>query len=323
MRCLLVSATCSILAATPINELPSARSVLRPRGEELKSHLQQTKVIYNRANDKELPEVLKKARKPVEVFDKVMEDPITVMRGELCLSRDSMIGHDKCMTWLVKECTTKSFGTGLCGRVKTRVKDKCESGSEKACEYAKMLGIDVDTDKDGVNDEEDAFPEDPQESKDKDGDKVGDNADEHDTNPHCAKSPCEAPVTEPPASAPPPAAAPAAPAPAAAKEAPAKAAPAPVAKDEEAKAGAPSPAVADAPSAPAVFVAPDAKQPLQSQGFSGKPVMHEDGQTFVGDWGKEYGHKVGQKPWFSGAQSKILNAVIYAISITVALRCIA
>merc|ERR1719215_358162 len=91
--------------------------------------------------------------------EKKMTDPITIMRGELCWGREKLVGHGACMEWLVEECTTKSFGTGLCNRVSKHVKEECiEEKEQEACHYAKLLGIDIDSDDDGVTDDKDAFP---------------------------------------------------------------------------------------------------------------------------------------------------------------------
>lgn len=262
-------------------------------------------------------------KKAGERVKRDLESTINVMRGEMCWARHSMIGHEKCMEWLVKECTSKTFGTGLCKKVKALVKKECwEKGNAKACDYAEQLGMDVpvDTDGDGVQDKEDAFPKDPKETKDSDGDGVGDNADECPQDPKFTKKPCEAPTTPAPA-APAPAPKPAElkeekAAPAPANEEP-KAAPA-AAKKEESKAPAPAkkeepkkeePKKEEPKAAPAPakkeeakpgpqgsYKDPVAEDGLASQGFSGKKVTHADGDTATADWGKEYGHDVGKVP---------------------------
>jgi len=262
--------------------------------------------------------------------EKKLTDPITIMRGELCWTRHNLIRHDSCMEWLVEECTTVSFGTGLCNRVSKRVKQECQSTdkdhSDKACDYAKQLGIDVrvDTDGDGVVDEEDAFPKDPAESKDTDGDGVGDNADECPEDPKYTKKPCKEPETTTVATtttvAPAPAPAKAAPAPAKEEPAPAgvKEAPAP-AKEEKEEKEAPAPAkeAAPAPAEPAEkakeYEDPDAKKGLQSQGFRGKLVKHEDGETATSDWGKEYGNEPEKRPKRSGAELSRMHPVMMCV----------
>lgn len=335
---LLISSTCSTFPALLFG-VPPAQPVLHPSTDKSNTNLHRKDAPDDKSPGEkgELPPIMKELKKPVEVFDKLMEDPIAAMRGELCMSRTNMIGHSKCMDWLVEECTTHSFGTGLCHRVRDYVKKECQDGDKKACEYAKLLGLDVrpDSDGDGVPDEEDAFPNDPKETSDRDGDGYGDNEDEFPDNPKCHKAPCEEPTTTtkpaPVTTVAPVAPAPA-PAPAAAKKEPAKeekAAKKEPAKEE--KAAAPAPAAAKAPSAaappsaaPGEFQTPDAKEPLQSQGFSGKGVIHEDGKTMTDDWGKEYGHKAGQKPTpKSSAQSQKMYPLMYLMSITLALGCVA
>lgn len=232
---------------------------------------------------------------PKEKEEKPMEDPITIMRGELCWSRQKLIGHAGCMGWLVEECTTHSFGTGLCNRVTKLVKEECGKGDKEACKYAAEMGLVVDTDGDGVPDEQDAFPKDPKEWKDTDGDGVGDNADDYPEDPKCQKKPCPAPTTTTPA-APAPVQAPA---PAPAAEAPAAMTPEP--KKE-----------------PTGYQDPSAKDGLQSQGFSGKKVVHVDGETSVSDWGKEYGHKPDEpKMWWSGSSQPWPQALTWMAAASV------
>jgi len=210
-----------------------------------------------------------------------MADPISIMRGELCWARIELVGHVKCMSWLVDECTGHSMGTGLCRRVRAHVKEKCLAKDEQACEYAKLLGMDIehlDDDKvmEGLE-------------KDTAGGGAGDNTIKSTTLP------------QPVAAAPGPAPEEAASAPAAKEEAAAEK------KQEAAKA--PAPASAKAPaaaSAPAQYKDPDAKNGLQSQGFSGKKVKHADGETATGDWGDEYGNKKSE-PRKSGAQPWRVN----------------
>jgi len=255
-------------------------------------------------------------KKPEKKKGNVLESAINIMRGELCWKRHELMEHHGCMKWLVKECTTHTFGTGLCKKVRKHVKEECLEKNEKACEYAKILGIDmsVDTDGDGVQDKDDAFPKDPKETKDTDGDGVGDNADEAPNDATCVKKPCEPPAAAPApeeakqAPAPAPEKAPEkAAAPAPAKEEP-KAAPAPA--KEEPKA-APAPAkeeAAAAPAAPTGYQDPVAKDGLASQGFSGKKVKHGDGETVTGDWGKEYGGHKSEPTKSGGLPSRNMHA---------------
>lgn len=267
-------------------------------GTELTHNDPQDKAKEEKKPEEEKPEEKKEAMHPA----KVLESGINIMRGEMCWARHKLVGHEACMTWLVEECTDKTFGTGLCKKVRAHVKEECMQKHEKACEYAKQLGIDipVDTDGDGVPDKEDAFPKDPAETKDTDGDGVGDNADEAPSDPKCVKKPCELPTTAAPtAAAPAPATAPAPAAelkenkaaPAPAKEAPK--APAPAKKAPKAPAPAPAKKEAKDESKPqGTYKDPVAQEGLASQGFSGKKVSHADGDTATADWGKEYGNDV-------------------------------
>jgi len=200
----------------------------------------------------------KRAEQPEQAAEekpeRKMADPISVMRGELCWSQEKLVGHGDCMKWLTKECTTKSMGTGLCNRVIKHVKSECVDGKDKqACHYAKAMGIVIDSDGDGVEDDGDDYPNDPK----------------------CQKKPCPAnTTTSPPTTTSKPAV----------KEetaAPTTAAPEPKKEPTE---------------KPKAYVDPDAKQGLQSQGFSGKTVAHVDGETLTSDWGNEYGHKEDSRP---------------------------
>merc|ERR1719238_2496624 len=101
------------------------------------------------------------------------------------------------MKWMVKNCNKETTGEGYCKKLRRYVKSKCKKGNQKGCDYAKQLGIDMKTDKeqideddqdgDGVKDKDDAFPDNPIESKDSDGDGVGDNSDKWPNDPSCSK----------------------------------------------------------------------------------------------------------------------------------------
>jgi hypothetical protein len=61
-------------------------------------------------------------------------------------------------------------------------------------------------------------------------------------------------------------------------------------------AAAPASAPASAPAAPAgPILGTKAGRPLQSQGYSGDLVAHEDGETMTDDWGREFGPKAGHR----------------------------
>jgi len=44
-------------------------------------------------------------------------DEIEVMRAGMCLKRDALLKHDKCIKWFVKVCETKSSGNGSCDKL--------------------------------------------------------------------------------------------------------------------------------------------------------------------------------------------------------------
>jgi hypothetical protein len=71
----------------------------------------------------------------------------------------------------------------------------------------------------------------------------------------------------------------------------------PAPASQEASVGSPPPATSQALPPPATgkaipggYQEPKPGAKLQSQGFRGKKVRHEDGQTYSSDWGDEYGH---------------------------------
>merc|ERR1719198_410352 len=119
---------------------------------------------------------------------KPMMDNIEVMRAMMCWGRKKLIEHEDCMSWMVKNCKKETSGEGYCRKLRRYIKSKCRHGNEKGCAFAQDLGIEMakdkeviaddDQDGDGVSDKDDAFPDNPLESKDSDGDMIGDNSDE-------------------------------------------------------------------------------------------------------------------------------------------------
>jgi len=225
----------------------------------------------------------KDTKKDVEPTQKPQPrmDAITIMRGEMCLGRGNLIGHSSCMDWLVSECTTKSAGTGLCKRVRAHVKKECIAKNEKACDYAKVLGIDIPKEETTT-----AAPvTTPAPVQEKAPEKDAKKAPEKE-----AKAPASAAKKEE------------------GTPAPKQEAPAPKAKKDKAE-----PKKEEAKPAskgePAKYEDPVAKDGLQSQGFSGKMVEHSDGKTVTRDWGKEYGNGEATEPK-SGARSWNMRAFL-------------
>jgi hypothetical protein len=122
---------------------------------------------------------------------KPMMDRIEVTRTAVCWARKNLIEHEACMTWMVDSCKDEVTGEGYCRKLRKYVKVKCRRGNQKGCDYAMELGVqmqeddaaaefsDGDEDGDGVLDADDAFPNNPLESKDSDGDNIGDNGDKY------------------------------------------------------------------------------------------------------------------------------------------------
>jgi hypothetical protein len=142
---------------------------------------------------------------------KPMMDSVEVMRTMVCWGRKKLLEHDDCMAWLVENCKEKTSGDGYCRKFRRYLKSKCRRGNQKGCDYAHQMGLQMepaamtkedvtihDEDGDGVQDSEDAFPENPLEQKDTDGDRIGDNFDEWPEDPSRAH-PGEKPAAPSPA----------------------------------------------------------------------------------------------------------------------------
>jgi len=219
---------------------------------------------------KEAAEALQKgpaAEKKDEKPKRKKMDPIENMRIMMCWGRKNLMEHEKCMEWMVKKCKKETSGDGYCKKLRRYIKSKCKKGNAQACDYAKKLGIDIATDKeqtdpededgDGVKDKDDAFPDNPMEWKDSDGDGVGDNNDKWPNDPTCAD---EGDVCGGPAPG-------------------------------------PAPAMAPAPAAP-IGLTMDESVPLPSQGYnehSTKYVAHDDGKTMTRDWRSEWPRSQGDE----------------------------
>lgn len=228
------------------------------------------KKLQNKGKEKEKPKDEEEQPKDEEKNPKRKAmDPVEAFRAMMCWGRKNLLDHEKCMEWMTKNCRKETTGEGYCKKLRRYVKSKCRRGSQKACDYAKDLGIDMvtdtektdenDLDGDGIPDNEDEFPDNPVEWKDSDKDGVGDNSDRWPKDPSCAD------------------------------------------EGDICGGGAPSPAgpvFQVASSAPSPGPAPDglsmdASMPLPSQGFDefsdGAPAAHTDGVTMTSDWREEFG----------------------------------
>jgi len=218
---------------------------------------------------------------------KSLESRINIMRGEMCWQQLKIIDHDSCMKWLVEECATEhSFGTGLCEKVRTKVKEECGKKHEKACGYAKQLGIDVATT---------TITTTTTTTTSTTSTTTETTTAEPTTAEPTTAEPTAAPTAEPTAA---PTAAPA--------------------KEEPKASPKPSPAPAKKKDAadtakPGGYEAPDAKDGLKSQGYKGKKVTHEDGETQVSDWGNEYGHHPESEPKRRSKSSSLRSSSIHAL----------
>lgn len=246
-------------------QIPNAEAIRKEVEETQKKVDAAAKDLADKVEKGPASEAPKKDEGKKDPKKKMKEmDGIEQMKAMLCWGRDHLIDHSDCMKWLVNICQKESSGQGYCKKTKTYVKSKCKKGTKKACDYAKQLGIDVATDKekidpddedgDGVKDKDDAFPDNPNESKDSDGDGVGDNADKWPNDPTCSKEGdvCGAP--------------------------------------------APAPAMSPAPAPSGLHM--DEGIPAPSQGYnelSDKTVAHDDGKTMTSDWRGEWPMSNGDK----------------------------
>jgi len=131
---------------------------------------------------------------------KPMMDGIEVMRAMMCWGRKKLIEHEDCMAWMVDNCKEETTGEGYCKKLRKYIRKKCRKGNMKACDYGADLGLKMerqegeeaevlnDQDGDGILDKDDAFPDNPMESKDTDGDGVGDNTDKFPEDPMSIES---------------------------------------------------------------------------------------------------------------------------------------
>jgi len=82
----------------------------------------------------------------------VREDPKPLMstveslRSMMCMARDDILAHEKCLTFMVETCKDKSSGRGDCSELSNTLVKTCETPgdeSKAACSYAKRLGLTV------------------------------------------------------------------------------------------------------------------------------------------------------------------------------------
>lgn len=209
-------------------------------------------------------------------------DSIEIFRFELCLDRPQLPQHTKCLKFMTERCLRETSGKGLCERFWKILNQHCgggqRSGEEICKSYDQLAGQfgggtaaaaapparPADSDGDGHPDSRDAFPNDPTEWMDTDGDGIGDNADEDDDNDGVPDSQDAFPKD-------------------------------PTRGQLRDAGGAPIPAVAAAPSPGPATNIDKIERPLPVQGYNEyQPgegnVEHDDKVTYVGDWRGEYGN---------------------------------
>mmetsp|Transcript_4424 Transcript_4424/g.8608 ORF Transcript_4424/g.8608 Transcript_4424/m.8608 type:complete len:331 (-) Transcript_4424:44-1036(-) len=78
--------------------------------------------------------------------EKTMMDPIEIFRAEMCLHRDALIKHEKCLRWMIEVCQHETSGAGSCKALQKYLVNVCmhdedEKASREACMFAKKLGV--------------------------------------------------------------------------------------------------------------------------------------------------------------------------------------
>merc|ERR1719324_240046 len=109
------------------------------------------KKLQNKGKEKEEPKDEEKQPKNEEKQQKDEDtnpkrkamDPVEAFRAMMCWGRKNLLDHEKCMEWMTKNCRKETTGEGYCKKLRRYVKSKCRRGSQKACDYAKDLGIDM------------------------------------------------------------------------------------------------------------------------------------------------------------------------------------
>lgn len=134
---------------------------------------------------------------------KPLMDAINVLRTELCWQRPNLMEHKPCMEFLGLHCEKESTGEGFCKKFTKKLGNECKKEVDPktkkyVCKFYKRLRDSYltpeeqkeheeqkeqeeapgqDSDGDQIPDDQDEFPNDPDESKDTDNDTIPDHAD--------------------------------------------------------------------------------------------------------------------------------------------------
>jgi len=231
--------------------------------------------------------------------EKPLMDKINVLRAELCWSRGNLMKHKACLEFLGLHCIESSTGEGICTEFRDKVVSECHDPDtavdlrELKCDIAEVfehaLPQEEDTDGDGHINSEDALPLNPEEWEDTDHDRIGNKADIDIDGDQVLNEPDLDPK-DPSVGAGP------APSPMAAAPAPVPAPTSTVASSSSAT----TTETTEAPKPPPPaekgewkFDFNKVERPLPTHGYHGPLVEHDDGDTWTGDWRKEWptGHE--------------------------------
>jgi hypothetical protein len=224
----------------------------------------------------------------------IVQDQVDKMRGEMCWLRGDIIEHEDCMEWLVPKCRHDDFGVEYCERLKNHVREECLKKRLKACHYAHRLGLDIKH-------------ESSQEEQIEENELAAPPASISAPSPAAPQVPPSAPAASPKTETTLPEKTDTTKTVAETTTLPAKekttAEPKTTSIDSEDEKLIPAIETTTHPKTgashgnaiPGGYSEPKPGAKLQSQGFSGKKVRHEDGQTYAGDWQNEYGHAESSK----------------------------
>lgn len=126
-----------ILTLTCIGSLvcTEAHSILRGSQEPVKVKVGEPEIKVKISKDNVVPDSEKKAMDPIEKF-----------RAQMCVKRDDLIDHSKCMKWLIDKCQEETSG-GSCDKLEGLLikvcKDIDNEDHQQACNYAQEYGMKI------------------------------------------------------------------------------------------------------------------------------------------------------------------------------------
>merc|ERR1719386_694020 len=72
--------------------------------------------------------------------EKELMDPIETFRAEMCLHRENLIEHEKCLIWMLEVCKHETSGEGSCRALQAYLQNVClQKDHDTACHYSEEL----------------------------------------------------------------------------------------------------------------------------------------------------------------------------------------